>query len=173
MISAQAPHQPLSFRFGAFCAAPQGGGPQAAGVPPLRRIGSSPSGFGYSALLAAFRASGGIARGDDLARLLEYLDRGDFISLARLIAERKVFGFAWGETWWIPMFQFELHDLSLSARAQAVVAELSGAYNGWPLACWFAEPNDGLRQRRPVDLLRSDLPAVLEAARADRLVAHG
>jgi Protein of unknown function (DUF2384) len=131
-----------------------------------------PSGREHSAMLAAFRSSGGIARGDDLGRLLDYLDRDDFVSLARLIASGSVFGFAWRESFWIPMFQFELRDLSLKPNGQAVLAELGGTYNGWSLASWFAEPNDWLYGRRPVDLLNTDLPAVLGAARADRYIVE-
>jgi hypothetical protein len=131
-----------------------------------------PSSREHSAMLAAFRSSGGIARGDDLGRLLDYLDRGDFVSLARLIASGSVFGFAWRESFWIPMFQFELRDLSLKPNGQAVLAELGGTYSGWSLASWFAEPNDWLYGRRPVDLLNTDLPSVLSAARADRYIVN-
>jgi hypothetical protein len=136
-------------------------------------FGGVPSDRGFGALRTTFRATGGIARGDDLARLLEYLNREGAVSLARLISSGEVFGFAWRETWWIPMFQFSLRDLSLSRQSQAVLAELSGAYAGWSLACWFAEPNEWLQQRRPVELLDSDLAAVLGAARTDRFVANG
>ena len=132
-----------------------------------------PSGRDHSAMLAAFRSSGGIARGDDLGRLLDDLHRGDFISLARLIASGSVFGFVWRESFWIPMFQFELRDLSVKPNGQAVLAELGSAYAGWSLASWFAEPNDWLHGRAPVDLLNTDLPAVLGAARADRYIVNG
>ena len=114
-----------------------------------------------------------MARGDDLGRLLDYLNRGDFISLARSISSGAVFGFTWREVFWIPMFQFELRDLSINAAPQAVVAELAGSYTGWSLASWFSAPNSWLQDCRPVDLLNTDLPAVLGAARADRFVVNG
>ena len=138
-----------------------------------RAITQIPSGREHSAVLAAFRSSGGIARDDDLGRLLDYLDRGDCISLAHMIARGSVFGFAWRGSFWIPMFQFELRDLSVKPNGQAVRAELGGAYAGWSLASWFAEPNDRLHGRRPVDVLNADLPAVLSAARADRYIVNG
>ena len=137
------------------------------------RLGPEPSARGHNAMLAAFQRSGGMARGDDLGRLLDYLNRGDFVSLARSIASGAVFGFAWREVFWIPMFQFELRDLSINTAPQAVVAELAGSYTGWSLASWFSEPNSWLQDSRPVDLLKTDLPAVLGAARADRFVVNG
>jgi len=125
------------------------------------------------ALRAVFRRTGGLARGDDLARLLEDRQLGDFVSLARLIASGDVFGFEWQTMFWVPMFQFELNDLSLRWNAHSVAAELSGVFDGWRLAAWFAQPNSWLDDRSPVDLLNSDLTAVREAARADRFVAKG
>ena len=56
-------------------------------------IGELPSSRGFGALLATFRATGGTAKGDDLARLLEVHGIGDFVGLARLIAADDVFGF--------------------------------------------------------------------------------
>lgn len=123
-------------------------------------------------MLAAFRATGGVARADDLARLFECLHAGNHVSLARLIATGAVFGFRWHETVWIPMFQFELRDLSINPQAQCVLDELAGAFSGWSLASWFAQPNAWLHERRPVDLLQRDLAAVLQAARADRYLAN-
>ena len=142
-------------------------------LPQAGPLDPAPSERGHAMLRAAFRPSGGIARGDDLARLLEYLDHGDCISLARHIADRTVFAFTWRETFWIPMFQFDLRDLSMCSASQAVLAELGHAYSGWSLACWFAEPNPWLAAQRPVDLLQLDLPAVREAARADRYALLG
>ena len=171
MGSVQAQYRAVAFRFddahhsaaAAFDTARAGHDGALAGVPDNRE---------YSALLAAFRATGGVARADDLARLFECLHAGNYISLARLIATGSVFGFSWRETVWIPMFQFELRDLSLNPQSQSVLDELAGAFSGWSLASWFAQPNAWLNQRRPVDLLRLDLAAVLQAARADRYLVN-
>jgi hypothetical protein len=172
MASVHALSPPLAFRFGAA--------QHAAGAPPVAvpalhgpDIGSVPSGRGHGIMLAAFRATGGMARGDDLGRLLEYLNFGDIVSLARHVAEGRVFGFAWRDIFWIPMFQFELRDLSVHAESQRVLGELGGAFSGWSLASWFAEPNAWLNDRRPVDLLHSELDSVLHAARTDRFVVNG
>jgi hypothetical protein len=54
-----------------------------------------------------------------------------------------------------------------------MLAELASAFDGWPLATWFAQHNAWLNDRSPVDLLDSDLADVLDIARADRFIAAG
>ena len=132
-----------------------------------------PSSRGFAALLATFRATGGTAKGDDLACLLEGRDTGNFVALARLIAAGNVFGFEWRSTLWIPMFQFELRDLSVKPAVGAVLAELGAAFDGWARAAWFAQPNCWLHDRAPVDMLDTELAEVLGAARTDRFIAVG
>jgi len=136
-------------------------------------IGELPNSGGFAALLAAYRATGGTARGDDVARLLEDHGTGDFIGLARLIAGGDVFGFEWRNTLWIPMFQFELRDLSVKPAAQQVLQALGTGFEGWTCAAWFARPNSWLNQRAPVDLLATHLAEVVEAAQTDRFIAVG
>lgn len=138
-----------------------------------KAIEELPTSRGFAALLASYRASGGTARGDDVARLLEDHGLGNFIGLARLIATSEVFGFEWRTTIWIPMFQFDLRDLSVRPSAGMVLAELGTGFDGWARAAWFAQPNSWLQRRKPVDLMNSALPEVLTAARADRFVACG
>ncbi len=136
-------------------------------------IGELPTSRGFAALLAAYRASGGTARGDDVARLLEEHRMGDFVSLARHIAAREIFGFEWRGALWIPMFQFELRDLSIKPAASTVLAELGSGFDGWERAAWFAQPNCWLNYRRPADVVQSDLAEVVAAARTDRFIAIG
>lgn len=127
----------------------------------------------FAMLQAAYRSTGGIAHGDDLARLLADHPCGDFVSLARLIISGEIFGFERHETFWVPMFQFDLRDLSIRGVLQKVFDSLPAKIDGWILAVWFAQRNHGLNHSRPVDLLDSNLPAVMEAARADFIVAAG
>lgn len=127
----------------------------------------------FLALRAAYRPHGGLARGDDLARLLEDKQRGDFVTLARLIVSRQVFGFEWHGCLWMPLFQFDLHDLSVREAPRRVVAELGSVFDNGALAHWFTQPNVWLCDQAPIDLLGTNLPAVLDAARADRFVANG
>lgn len=132
-----------------------------------------PSDRDFIAMLAAYRATGGIARTDDLARMLNEQRRAGLDGLAGLIASGTVFGFEWRRAFWLPMFQFEPHDLTLKPAPRQVVAELTDEFDGWALAVWFAHQNSWLQGRRPVDLLDSQLTQVLEAARADRFIAAG
>ena len=127
----------------------------------------------FAAMRTAYGATGGIARGDDLARLLEDSQRGDFVSLARLIVSGQVFCLDWHHNSWVPMFQFDLRDLSINQGPRRVRAELGNEFDGWSLGAWFARSNSWLNGRRPVDLLDSNLSAVLEASRADRFIAAG
>lgn len=136
----------------------------------LRRV---PSDRDFVAMRTGYRATGGIARGDDLARLLEDTQRGDLASLARLIAAGEVFGFDWHGSFWVPMFQFELRDLSVKPAVRQVQRELAQVFDGWTIAVWFAQRNSWFDEQRPVDLLDTQLPAVLHAARADRFIASG
>lgn len=127
----------------------------------------------FHALRDACRPTGGVARGDDLGRLLEDHHGGDYVVLARLIASDEVFGFEWRATLWIPMFQFDLFDLSVRPMVRRVIAELDPVLDRWALAAWFAEANSWLEDRPPMDLLATDLDAVLDAARVVRFIAKG
>jgi hypothetical protein len=134
-------------------------------------IGELPADREFAAMCTAYRATGGVARWVDLARLLGGQRYGGCISLPRLIASGDVFEFEWRQTFWVPMFQFELPDLLIKQGPRRIRAEIVNEFRGWFLATWFARPNAWLRDRRPVDLLDADLPAVLAAARADRFTA--
>jgi hypothetical protein len=138
-----------------------------------RETAPPPSHAQFCALRAAYGPSGGLARGDDLARLLEDRQQGGFVSLARVIVGREVFGFKWHDELWVPMFQFELRDLSIKRAHRPVLAELTPVFDNWSLADWFVRPNSWLSDQCPVQLLASNLLAVLNAARADRFIASG
>jgi len=139
----------------------------------FNQIGSVPNSAGVATLLAAFRKTGGVVRGDELAMMLEDLKMGDVASLGRAMATGEICSFQWRSAFWIPMFQFDLDNLSFKRGPRKILHELTGVFDGWMLTAWFAEPNSWLGGRKPVDLLGSNLPAVHEAARADRYVAVG
>ena len=130
-------------------------------------IERTPSAHGFDAMRDAFRSTGGMANGDDLARLLEDRRIGDFITLARLIVSEQIFAVGWRNTCWVPMFQFDMHNLSIKSGPRQVIAELSVVYDDWNVAAWFVRGNARIDACRPVDRLRADLPGVLAAARAD------
>lgn len=122
-------------------------------------------------MLGGFRATGGIANGDEFAQLLKDRQHGDFVSLTQLIVLRKVFGFAWRNTFWVPMFQFELRDMTIRTEIRPILVELAQVLDNWSIATWFIQPNSSLIDRKPVDLLDSDFPGVLDAAHAASFVA--
>lgn len=127
----------------------------------------------FIALKVAYRSSGGIERGDDVARWMESRSTGDFVSLARLIVAGEVFSFEWHRSFWIPMFQFDTADLSLLPAPRLVLVELAPYFDGWSLATWFVAPHGRLGGRRPIDLLATRLADVLAAARSDCTDAGG
>ncbi len=69
----------------------------------------------------AYRASGGTARHDAVARLLEQRRRGDAPGLSGLIASGAVCGFAWRDSVWVPLFQFDPVDMSIRSGSRRVL----------------------------------------------------
>jgi hypothetical protein len=124
------------------------------------------------ALYAAYQRRGGLACADELARCVEEDAPGAALELARRITEGDMLGFAEQQAFWIPLFQFGA-GLSVRPGVRKVLAELSSDYEPGRLAAWFVEPNDWLDRAMPIDVIETDLGAVLEAARADRFVAAG
>jgi len=116
--------------------------PDPSSAPPSTAVGefieALPTSRGFAALPAAYRASSGTARGDDIARLPEDHGLRSFIGLARLMATGEVFGSEWGAATWVPMFQLDLRDLSVRPSARMVLAELGDGFDGWARAGWFA-----------------------------------
>jgi hypothetical protein len=129
-----------------------------------------PTEDGFAALRAAFQGSGTM-RERELAWLLEDFQRDTSTSPAGLLFKEEIFGFAWGGSLWVPMFQFDLTDMSVRLGPQRVRAALGGGFKDWKLAAWFARPNPALEDWRPVNVLGPDLTAVLEAARTDSFAA--
>lgn len=120
----------------------------------------------FTRLQLAYESTGGMARTDALAGWLENLQPGTVADLAGQISSREIFGFHWRGEHWIPLFQIDPADMSVNPASRRVVAEFGGAHDGWTLATWFAEPNRLLDGRRPVEVLGSDLPDVVDAAKA-------
>lgn len=71
------------------------------------------------------------------------------------------------------MFQFAMPGPTVAVGPQRVVAELGRGFDGWALASWFVEPNAWLASHSPIEYPGLHLPAVIEAARADRFVTTG
>jgi hypothetical protein len=133
---------------------------------------STPNDADFVALQAAFRASNGLARGQDLAHSMGHR-QGGYVSLARMIVTRQVFSFAWHDDFWLPMFQIDMAHARVKPQPQAVVGELVDVMDGWALAVWFAKGNCALSDQSPIAMLETDPRAVFDAARLQRFAMTG
>lgn len=127
----------------------------------------------FVAMLDAYRRSGGLARADEVLAMFRRCHGPDTSMLARWIVAREVICFEWQSQSWLPIFQFERLHCNPESSLRSIFIELTCVYNQWDMAVWFARPNQWLGDRSPVDAWPIDLPAVVEAARADRFVANG
>ncbi len=127
----------------------------------------------FIAMLDGYRASGGLAGRREVLALSKRRGGPDAATLAHWVAERKVINFEWQSQTWLPLFQFQRPDMQPQAELARVLAELTPVYDPWELASWFVQPNPWLADRTPLDTLAADLPAVLNAARAERFVVNG
>jgi len=126
----------------------------------------------FVAMQQGFRGSGGLVRGDALAASRGDGQCGGYINLARRLVAGDLFSFHWHDSIWVPLFQLEADRIALRDAPHQVLGELRGVFDGWDLAGWYLRCNTWLAQQRPLDLLDSDLPAVLAAARADRFAIN-
>lgn len=127
----------------------------------------------FGAMCVSFRATGGVARVDDLVRRFRSHGGASAAVLASWIERRQVICFEWRDAIWLPWFQFHRVDLVPHPQLAPVFDELTPVFDAWEMADWFARPNAWLAHRTPVALLVSDLAAVRDAARADRFIANG
>lgn len=129
--------------------------------------------YQFVAMLDGYRRSGGLARIQEVLSLFEGRSGPQAATLESLILGQKVIRFEWQSQTWLPLFQFRQVDMAPLPEMRPVMMELIAAYDNWELAVWFAQPNPWLSDRVPADMLVCDLPAVLNAARADRYIARG
>lgn len=141
--------------------------------PPLLAMHNVVSDSDIEHMIAMYRASGGILRADDLALLFEKKGCGDFVRVARMIATREIFSFQLDGHFWIPMFQFHAHNMTIKRDVRKIINALGSVLDSWTLAQWFTQPNLWLQDKRPIEMLDSELSVVLVAAQADRVVAKG
>lgn len=118
-------------------------------------------------LLNAYRGSGGLARADRLADLIQRRGGTPAALQARRDALADGVVFEWQAHDWLPLFQFNRSSLVRKPELEPLFATLAQARSRLEVANWFVQPNAGLAGRVPVARLESDLPAVLRAAHAD------
>lgn len=136
-------------------------------------LSNCPSDEGFISMLGHYRASGGIANGTELAERKIQCQDSNLAALAKLIVSGEVFSFEWQGNFWIPLFQLNSKDLTSRYCVRQVLQELTTVFDGWTLAVWFIQTNAWIENKKPIDLIDSDLSQVLHAARADRYVALG
>jgi hypothetical protein len=127
----------------------------------------------HLAMIQTYQRTGGLVTCDEAAMLLGRHRDQPISVLARWIVARDVVSFAWRAETLVPLFQFEIADMTLRRGAREVMAELAGAFDDLDLAAWFASPNCWLGDVAPVVMIETNQPAVLQAARADRYLARG
>ncbi|MGE0347942.1 hypothetical protein [Hydrogenophaga sp.] len=135
----------------------------------------------WLSLAAAFADIGGLVSDDELADLIRAQCTDDSqplvsqpISLvARWIVAQRVLTVEspWGRM--LPLFQFDLPRAAVHPGMRLLLAELRGVLDDVELALWFVTPNEWLGGARPALAMQTMLPAVRDAARADRFVALG
>ena len=79
------------------------------------------------------------------------------------IVAREVIAFDWRGELWVPLFQFDLADMSLRPEVRQVARALESSLDSWGIAVWFSAANARLDERAPVELLVED-PAALIAS---------
>lgn len=141
--------------------------PRGAGLAawPRRMDVAASSDAHFIALLNAYRATGGLATGPEIAARQPSTGLS---TLGRAITARTVISLDWGGQRWLPLFQFEPGDLAVRLPVRALIAELSDVLDDWELADWFVEPNDWLRGAAPLQCVDADFDRVYDTARALR-----
>jgi hypothetical protein len=114
----------------------------------------------------AFHASGGIATSEALVASLARFTSQPIARLARWIADGEVLRFPWQGAMMLPLFQFDRTRMAPDPSVTLVIRELAPVLEDWDACLWFAQPNASLKDALPVDVLREDARAVLQAARA-------
>ncbi len=142
-------------------------------VPTKRMVTARSADERFVALLDAYRASGGLGRGDEVVNVLMGAGQGDLPTLARWITNGDVLCLSWQREIWLPLFQFGRRASASWAHLRQAIQELHAVYDAWELAEWFVQPHAGLKDETPVSRITTDGRAVLEAARADRFILRG
>lgn len=126
----------------------------------------------FVAMLDSYRCSGGLARGKEVASMFRRHNGSNLALLAGWIINREVIFFEWQSKMWLPLFQFNRLNMTPQPGLSQLLAELGAIYSPWELATWFAQPNVWLEHNTPADTFAANLPAVLNAARTGRFIAH-
>ena len=140
---------------------------------PVEVIGGFPNQDNFAAIASAYQSTGGIFRAEDLVRLAALGDGKHNAGLISRITSGHILSFQWRQSYWVPIFQFEVGGTVQKNCAREVILELADTFDDWEKMVWFVQPNAWLGGGKPLELIEHQLPAVIDAARADRFVAVG
>jgi hypothetical protein len=126
----------------------------------------------FATMERAYARHGGVVGSDEAAWLLRRHAGQPISVLARWIVERRVVSFTWQARLRVPLFQFTPCEMSLRAGVAEAARALGARSDDWAIALWFAQPNEWLEERAPVDVIELDPEAVARAARAAGIASH-
>jgi len=130
-------------------------------VHPLARGGA----IGGDELLRRYEENGGLVTGDHLAGLLsDRVDQAISMVARWILAHRVVYLRSQGQLL-LPWFQFDRQRLAPCPELTDVVGALWERCEDSEIAAWFVTRHAALEGQWPLHALRTDLPAVLHAAR--------
>ena len=88
--------------------------------------------------------------------------------VARSIVSRRAIAIDSPSQTLLPRFQIDPSTRGIRPGIEAIIKELSGPFDDFEIADWFARPNAWLDGGRSAIRMGTDLHAVFHAARADR-----
>lgn len=122
-------------------------------------------------IMQVYDSIGGVVSVNELLALFCGVSTQPISRIARWIVERRLVRIEWRSQTLLPLFQFDLQGYSLRPGIEQIIAELSGVFDDLDIAIWLTQPNYWLNSDVPAQVFSYKLPAVLDAARADRFVA--
>ena len=131
---------------------------------------SAPLDVLFAELLNAYRRSGGLARGSEVAMRAANRRLDGMAWLEDCLQRRMLISLDWHSGLWLPLFQFDRSDMSLREDVRGPCSELSGVMDGWELALWFVRPQCLLHHCSPLDVLDTQPELVLDAARREHFL---
>jgi hypothetical protein len=128
-----------------------------------------PSNGEFVMLLDAYRELGGLARAQEVTRMMASRGGPNGIGLNAMLRARDLLSFEWQSHIWIPLFQFDRSTMALLTGLTDVIVLLSSGLEPWEQALWFSQRNPWLGGQIPAQVLALDHEAVVRAACADEL----
>jgi hypothetical protein len=120
-----------------------------------------------------FLSWGGVATAEEISLLLRRHCEQPLSQLARWIVGRSVIHFERNGQMLLPLFQFNVDDMSILAPVQSTLAHLNPTLDADETARWFVTPNPALGGDQPVRRFSNDAESVVDAARSYRLMEAG